>query len=410
MNETHPSPSPSVPNRLRVLIVTNLYPRPGFETMAPFHKLLFGSLAINHDVTVLAPIPWTARLAAFRAKSRPDIPSWSRNDDGIWVARPTSFHTPRILRKYYGEMFERSIGRTFRRLVRQSRPDVVLASWAHPDAWATIRLARRARLPVAVMVIGSDVLVSVRDAGRRTKIAETLLGADAVLAVSRDLANHVERFGVDAARVSVLHTGVDPRIFHPGDKIEARRKLGLPDEGRLVLFVGNLLESKGAGVLIEALGRLKGRVDGLCASFVGGGKDEAKLRKAATDAGLGGIVTFRGRKPHSDLVDWYRACDLLCLPSDSEGIPNVLREATACGRPWVATNVGGIPEIADPAVDRLVPPRDPHAVADAIHATLTSSPAPLDSTSRVPCPTWDESAHLLAERLGAVATSRSKRP
>jgi glycosyltransferase involved in cell wall biosynthesis len=380
---------------LRVLIVTSLYPRPGLETFAPFHRLLFGALAEEHEVTVLAPIPWTAGPRALAAS-----PAWSRDGDGPWVARPRSYYTPGMLRRYYGHMYAMSIRKTFARLVRRARPDVVLASWAHPDGWAAVRLARRAGLPAFVMVIGTDVLVASRSPARRARIAEALRGADGVFAVSRDLAGHVERLGVDPARIEVLHTGVDPTIFHPGDRAEARHRIGLDGRGRVVLYVGNLLESKGAGVLIDALALLKDRDDAARGYLVGGGRDEAGLRSRAAAGGLDrDDISFVGRKGHAELADWYRAADVIALPSDSEGIPNVLREATACGRPWVATRVGGIPEIADPAVDRLVPPRDPAALADAIAATLASPPSPADSPTRVPCPTWRDSARRLAERL-----------
>jgi glycosyltransferase involved in cell wall biosynthesis len=73
---------------------------------------------------------------------------------------------------------------------------------------------------------------------------------------------------------------------------------------------------------------------------------------------------------HDALPDWYRAADLTVLPSLSEGIPNVLLESMASGTPFVATSVGGIPEIAAEGIDFLVPPRNPLALADAIAAGL----------------------------------------
>jgi glycosyltransferase involved in cell wall biosynthesis len=88
-------------------------------------------------------------------------------------------------------------------------------------------------------------------------------------------------------------------------------------------------------------------------------------------------VTFVGYVPHSDLADWYTAADLTVLPSHSEGVPNVLLESIASGTPFVATRVGGIAEIADPVLDRLVAPGDPAALADAIVDAL-SMPQPAE--------------------------------
>jgi glycosyltransferase involved in cell wall biosynthesis len=388
---------------MRILAVTNLYPRPGHEAMAPFHRLLFAALTAEHDLTVIAPVPWTAALR--RGASRRPYSSWSQNEDGIWVARPRSYHTPGMLTPYYGQMFQASIANTFKRLVKRSRPDVVLASWAHPDGWATARLARRHGLPVVIMVIGSDVLVAGRNPARRARIAEALRSADAVLAVSRDLAGHVAALGVDPNRLHVIHTGVDLRVFHPGDQSLARSRVGIAAGSRVVLFVGNLLYSKGAGAFLEAIGGLRRRgVDGH-GYLLGGGRDEARLRAQAHAADLDAHVTFVGRRSHEQLADWYRAADVVALPSQSEGIPNVLREATACGRPFVATAVGGIPEIADPEVDRLVPLGDLEALVSALSEVLGRPNDPAVLRSRIVCPSWEESAARLTGILRIVVNN-----
>jgi teichuronic acid biosynthesis glycosyltransferase TuaC len=115
------------------------------------------------------------------------------------------------------------------------------------------------------------------------------------------------------------------------------------------------------------------------------------------------MVTLAGRRPHAELPDWYRASDLAVLPSYSEGLPNVLREAVACGRPFVATRVGGIPEIADPSYSRLVSPGSPPELADAIRAMLAAGPAAEAAAADVRQAGCAESARLLAEQLMAVA-------
>jgi glycosyltransferase involved in cell wall biosynthesis len=109
-------------------------------------------------------------------------------------------------------------------------------------------------------------------------------------------------------------------------------------------------------------------------------------------------VTFVGYVPHADLPDWYRAADLTVLPSRSEGIPNVLLESIACGTPFVASRVGGIPEVADPLVDRLVAPGDRDALASAIiHALI--------APSRINRRTMPVSAAHAGERLLSVLAS-----
>jgi glycosyltransferase involved in cell wall biosynthesis len=109
--------------------------------------------------------------------------------------------------------------------------------------------------------------------------------------------------------------------------------------------------------------------------LVGAGPLEEQLRTAARASGLGERVSFHGAIAHADLPDWFRAADLFVLASRSEGVPNVLLEAAACGLPFVASRVGGIPEIASLGASRLVPPEQPGALAMAI-TDMLADPGP----------------------------------
>ena len=117
-------------------------------------------------------------------------------------------------------------------------------------------------------------------------------------------------------------------------------------------------------------------------------------------------VTFAGPKLHDELPDWYRAADLTVLPSRSEGLPNVLRESLACGTPFVASNVGGINEIADPRFGLLVPPEDPEALADAIAQALArwgGQAAAIPSEFQ----SWKEAASALVRIMEPYVTARA---
>src|SRR5262249_19186984 len=104
-------------------------------------------------------------------------------------------------------------------------------------------------------------------------------------------------------------------------------------------------------------------------------------------------ISFIGSRPQDELPDWYRASDLTVLPSRSEGLPNVLRESLACGTPFVASRVGGIPEIAGDGAGRLVTPGDPVALAEGIALALAEGKT--GARTRSPSTGWDESAEAL---------------
>jgi glycosyltransferase involved in cell wall biosynthesis len=389
---------------MRILALTNRYPRPGREQDAVYNHLQVRALAREHAVAAVVPVPWTERVANRRAGVT--IPP-ELDRDGVHVYHPTYYYPPWVLQSAYGRFYQASVRRTFRRAAAALRPKVVLACWAHPDGWAAVRLGREFGLPVVIKVIGSDVLVLGRAGRRAAKIAEALREADGVVAVSRDLADHVVRLGADPGRVHVVPEGTDLEAFRPGDRGEARTRLGLPADGRVIVFVGNVLLSKGAGVLVEACGGLAARGVEFRCYVVGRGADDAAVRRSVERLGLADRVTLTGPRPQGDLPDWYRAADVVSLPSYSEGIPNVLREALACGRPFVATRVGGIPELVRGPAGRLVPPGDPAALADALAAVL-ADPPPVTQAERAVNVSWAESARLLAEHLEAAVARRTR--
>jgi glycosyltransferase involved in cell wall biosynthesis len=294
----------------------------------------------------------------------------------------------------------RSVRGRVRRVLRDFRPDCVLSYWTHPDGDAAARAAREAGVPFALRVGGSDVLVLGRDPRHRPAITRVLAAADAVIAVSHDLRAKTVALGVPAGRVHVVNQGVDADRFHPGDRAAARRKLGLPDEGPLLLWVGRMAPLKGLEVLVAAAALLRDWGVAFHLHLVGDGPARAAVAADVAARGLAGRVSFAGVRTHDELPDWYRAADLTVLSSHSEGIPNVLRESLACGTPYVSTDVGGVRELsADPTV-RLVPPKDPAAFADAVAAGLRDAAAgrrPANESH-----SWDEAAASLTAVLAPL--------
>jgi glycosyltransferase involved in cell wall biosynthesis len=388
---------------MRILAITNCYPRPGHPTNAMFSYLQLRALARLHDVRTIVPIAWPDR---FRERTR--APS-EIESNGMRLYYPTYWFTPKILQSHYGTFFLRSIRRTVDRILKDFSPEAVLAVWAHPDGWAAVKIARELSIPAFIKVIGSDVLVLGRHQRRRGRIADALQKADGVVAVSHDLAKHVVSMGVDSAKVHVVSEGTDTVLFQPGDQSEARSRLGLSGQGRILIFVGNLLFSKGAGLVIEACALLRDQAADFTCYLLGGGKDEAKLRRGVARLDLSDRVLFAGRLPQDRLPDWYRASDVVTLPSYSEGIPNVLREAMCCGRPFVATRVGGIPEISPPECSRLVERGDVSALAAALREMLAAPPRVDPRTVSSYVTSWEQSAAMIGNHIHAAVAAGNMR-
>ena len=169
--------------------------------------------------------------------------------------------------------------------------------------------------------------------------------------------------------VQVIRNGIDTTRFTPGDRAAARAALGcgsaLPPAAPLIGCAARLHPVKGHRFLLEALARLP---PGVALALAGGGEEEAALRAQAQTLGLAARVHFLGRV--DDMIGFYRALDLFCLPSLAEGMPLSPLEAQSCGVPVVVSAVGGAPETVCPRTGRLVPPADVAALADALTGQL----------------------------------------
>lgn len=254
--------------------------------------------------------------------------------------------------------------------LREHRPDVVLAYWIFPEGMGSLLAARRLGVPCVVGARGSDVRV--RDAVSRRLTAYTLRRADRIVTVSDELRQQaVNLYGARSDRVRTIWNGCNTERFRVRSRDEARATCGLPPgPARFVVYVGRVVQAKGLVELMQAFASLCSRHSDLKLAIVGDGVFMPQLRELVASSGVGERVLLPGAMEPAQVADWMNAADLLCLPSHSEGYPNVLVEALACGTPVVATDVGGVREIVDETNGILVPVRDPRALSEALEAGL----------------------------------------
>lgn len=254
--------------------------------------------------------------------------------------------------------------------VRDYQPDIILNYVVYPDGDAALRVARALRIPFVVTAIGSDLnLIPDRLCGWLTR--RVLRTADHTITVSRDLLKTARRLGAPVDRSSAILNGCDTSIFHPADRTSARAFLGLPLDAEAVVYVGRLDMAKGLGELIAAVAQLRERRPRLHAWIVGDGPARQQLSEAVTAHQVEDRISFVPSCSTDKVATWMAASDLITLPSYREGCPNVVVEALAAGRPVVATDVGGIPELMDDTSGRLVPARNSGALADALDQVLS---------------------------------------
>lgn len=354
---------------MRVLTFTSLYPSEARPRHGIFVEARLAALqrAARVETHVIAPVPscFFARTGSDRAQAAATAHEEMRL--GNRVLYPRYFAPPGLAMYVQPFTMAFSALRAIRRLARQDVEfDVIDAHYFYPDGVAAAILARWLRKPLVITARGSDINVLAQRAWPRRLIRFAAREARGIVTVSGALATRLRELGVTADKISVVRNGVDLARFEPVDRMEARRRLRLPD-GALVMSIGNLVPLKGHDLVIDALARLPD-VHGL---IVGAGSERDRLAARIDAQGLASRVTLMSEQPQRELKWLYAACDAIVLASDREGTPNVLLESMACGTPVVAMAVGGVPEIVtEPAAGRVVATRTPEALATAIAGLL----------------------------------------
>jgi D-inositol-3-phosphate glycosyltransferase len=214
--------------------------------------------------------------------------------------------------------------------------------------------------------------------------AQVVEAADRMVASTAEEAGQlVDLYGADASRVATIAPGVDLGVFAPGSRTEARRRIGVPGDAVMLLFVGRIQALKAPDVVLAAAAELLAADpsirDRLVVAVVGGpsGSGLAKpehLHKLAGSLGVADVVRFDRPVPQPELADFYRAADLTLVPSYTESFGLVAVESQACGTPVVAAGVGGLRiAVRDGVAGVLVDGHDP-AVWAAVVARLLADP------------------------------------
>jgi glycosyltransferase involved in cell wall biosynthesis len=235
---------------------------------------------------------------------------------------------------------------------------IVHAHTAHAVAVAALAtLGTRARVVVARRV---DFPLR-RNIGTRLKYGR----AAVMIAISRAVADVLERSGVDRARIRVVPDGVDlHRIVVPATR-ETHAALGIASGQPVVVQVAQLVGHKDPLNFVRALVRVRERVPGVQALLVGEGSLRPDVEREIQLLQLQSTLHLAGYRTDADAL--LSAADVVCLSSSEEGMGSVLLDALAFGKPIAATRAGGIPEvIVDGECGLLAPIRDPAALGDAI--------------------------------------------
>jgi glycosyltransferase involved in cell wall biosynthesis len=253
--------------------------------------------------------------------------------------------------------------------VRRFAPDLIFSCFLYPAGYAALKLGKVLAVPVVAMSIGSDIN-RIGDPITYLHTRTVLREADFLVTVSGDLRMKAIAMGAPEEKTRAVVNGCDLTVFHVRDRLEARRKLGIDTDSQVVLYIGRMDVKKGLCELVEAAASLRPKRANLHVYLIGEGPDRPLIQSALQANNAAGYIHALPGCAFDEVAVWMAAADLVTLPSYMEGCPNVVLEALACGRPVVASNVGGIPEILSDEYGRLVPPLDSGALAQALASVL----------------------------------------
>lgn len=374
---------------IRTLTFTTLYPS---ETIP--HHGIFVEQRLRHllqsgevETRVVAPVPWFP----FKHRSMGQYGQFAsipriESRHGIDIAHPRFPLIPKIGMSISPLLMAMALRSSLKAGDEEAGGfDLIDAHYFYPDGVAATLLGRWLNKPVVITARGTDINLIPEYTMPRKWILWAARHCAAMITVSDALRDRLIELGADAGKVRTLRNGVDLDLFCPSDdKKTLRRKLGV--NGWTLLSVGNLIESKGHHLAIEALQHLRD----VHLIIIGEGKLREGLEKLAERLGVANRVRFVGALPHNDLPQYYNAADALILASSREGMANVILESIACGTPVAATSVGGNPEVlSDRRAGVLIEGFTVSAVSDAIRSLMNNRRSRKDTRIYASQFSWD---------------------
>lgn len=360
----------------KLVVFSTLFPSSVRSNAGVFIKERMFRVARHVPIVVVSPVPWFPFqyvIKFWKPNFRPQPEPFAIMDN-VKVYYPRFFSVPGILKSFDGFFMAISSVFTLYTIKKEYDFNIIDAHFAYPDGYAASLLGKWFKVAVTITLRGTEVPLTNRP-GRRRRMLTAIKHADRVFAVADSLKQHVVALGADKNKIQLVGNGVDTATFYPINKAQAREQLNIPQDAKVLISVGGLVERKGFHRVIEILPNLLKQIPDLTYLIVGGdspeGNIKARLQQQVSLLGIEEHVRFLGALPSQQLKIPLSVADVFVLATANEGWANVFLEAMACGLPVVTTDVGGNKEIVcDEMLGTLVPFDVPEKLSEAVLGAL----------------------------------------
>jgi teichuronic acid biosynthesis glycosyltransferase TuaC len=359
-----------------LLVVTNKFPHARDQVSSSFVKNQLEFVkGYFEKVYVIALSPWVPKVLSnfsfMDSKGRWDGYAEDYNYDNVEVffVKPIAFPAS-FSRKRRGDDAFKSADKLIRR--KKLHFDIIHSHFTDYAGYAGAKLKEKYGKPLVITIHEDRDTFLSEVASRDKKLLYAWTNADRLIRVNRKDLEELEKLGISWSRLVYIPNGFSPDVFKPVDARIARKRLNLPEDAQILVNVAGLQPYKGQEYLIRSMVRVLQRHPGVMLYIVGKGPLKSALESSIEELGLQDrIILAGGDKPTEEIPLWINAGDIFVLPSLSEGNPTVMFEALGCGKPFIGTNVGGIPEIiSDSRLGYLVEPKNIEGLADALIRAL----------------------------------------
>ena len=354
----------------KLLVFSSLFPSQKRPNAGVFIRERMFRVKQEIPVIVVSPVPWFPFQGIIRYRRphfRP-IPNKYEEQQGVYVYFPRFLSVPGLLKSCDG--FFMALGSLATLVKLRHHFNIIDAHFAYPDGYAATLLGKWLKIPVTITLRGTEVPLS-KIPGRKARLLTALKNATRVFSVSDSLKQHVVSLGAEINKIRVIGNGIDVVKFYPLAKSVARAELNIPEDAKVLVSVGGLVDRKGFHRVIEVLPTLVAKYPELIYLIVGGDSPEGNIRERLEQQvktlKLEANVRFLGAYPSEQLKLPLSAADLFVLATANEGWANVFLEAMACGLPVITTEVGGNKEVVnDPGLGTVVPFGDSESLLAAL--------------------------------------------